>query len=68
MPRRDVYPGASRSRGVNRGILLDIEGTTTPIDFVYRVLFPYARDRMASFIEERRGDPAVSGALRELKA
>ena len=25
--------------------LLDVEGTTTPIDFVYRVLFPYARDR-----------------------
>ena len=26
-----------------RGILLDIEGTTTPISFVYDVLFPYAR-------------------------
>jgi enolase-phosphatase E1 len=28
---------------VARGILLDIEGTTTPIHFVYEVLFPYAR-------------------------
>jgi enolase-phosphatase E1 len=28
---------------VIRGILLDIEGTTTPISFVYDVLFPYAR-------------------------
>jgi len=26
-----------------RGILLDIEGTTTPISFVYEVLFPFAR-------------------------
>jgi enolase-phosphatase E1 len=26
-----------------KGILLDIEGTTTPISFVYDVLFPYAR-------------------------
>lgn len=26
-----------------KGILLDIEGTTTPISFVYAALFPYAR-------------------------
>lgn len=26
-----------------RAILLDIEGTTTPIEFVHQVLFPYAR-------------------------
>ncbi len=30
-------------------ILTDIEGTTTPISFVHRVLFPYARERMAAF-------------------
>jgi enolase-phosphatase E1 len=30
-------------------ILTDIEGTTTPISFVHRVLFPYARERMAVF-------------------
>ncbi len=27
-------------------ILLDIEGTTTPIDFVYGTLFPYARKKL----------------------
>src|SRR5262245_13885939 len=32
-----------------RGILLDIEGTTTPITFVYDVLFPFARGRMAAY-------------------
>jgi enolase-phosphatase E1 len=33
-----------------RGILLDIEGTTTPISFVYDVLFPYARHNMAAYV------------------
>ena len=28
---------------MTKGILLDIEGTTTPITFVYDVLFPFAR-------------------------
>ncbi|MGH8015923.1 MAG: acireductone synthase [Candidatus Zixiibacteriota bacterium] len=32
-------------------ILLDIEGTTTPIDFVYKTLFPYARKRLNEFVE-----------------
>jgi enolase-phosphatase E1 len=35
-----------------RGILLDIEGTTTPIAFVYDVLFPYARRRMAAYARD----------------
>lgn len=30
-------------------LITDIEGTTTPIAFVHRVLFPYARARMAEF-------------------
>jgi enolase-phosphatase E1 len=33
-----------------RGILLDIEGTTTPIAFVYDVLFPFARSRIAGYV------------------
>ncbi len=35
-----------------RAILLDIEGTTTPIDFVHQTLFPFARRRTAQFVEE----------------
>jgi enolase-phosphatase E1 len=31
-------------------LLLDIEGTTTPIDFVYNTLFPYARTRMSDYV------------------
>lgn len=35
-----------------KAILLDIEGTTTPIDFVHETLFPYARARMAGFVQQ----------------
>jgi enolase-phosphatase E1 len=34
-----------------RAILLDIEGTTTPITFVYQTLFPYARQRLKTYLE-----------------
>lgn len=40
-------------------ILLDIEGTTTPIDFVYQTLFPYARSRAAEFLTRHRSSPDV---------
>ncbi|HLQ77922.1 MAG TPA: acireductone synthase [Terriglobia bacterium] len=33
-----------------KGILLDIEGTTTPITFVYEVLFPYARAHVSEHL------------------
>jgi enolase-phosphatase E1 len=36
---------------IHRGVLLDIEGTTTPITFVYDVLFPYARRHAARFLQ-----------------
>lgn len=32
-------------------IVLDIEGTTTPISFVADVLFPYARDNVGKHLE-----------------
>lgn len=37
-------------------ILLDIEGTTTPIDFVYQVLFPYARQHVQSYLAQHWDD------------
>jgi enolase-phosphatase E1 len=39
--------------------LLDIEGTTTPISFVYDVLFPYARSRVKDFLARNYSDNAV---------
>lgn len=35
-----------------RAVLLDIEGTTTPVEFVYEVLFPFARRHVREFIIE----------------
>ena len=34
-----------------KAVLLDIEGTTTPIDFVHKTLFPYSKDRIGKFVE-----------------
>ncbi|MBY0549206.1 MAG: acireductone synthase [Candidatus Obscuribacterales bacterium] len=33
-----------------RGVLLDIEGTVSPVSFVYDVLFPFARNNAESFL------------------
>jgi enolase-phosphatase E1 len=46
-----------------RVVLLDIEGTTTPIDFVYRVLFPYARTHVHSFLDREWNTPACQQAV-----
>ena len=49
-------------------VLLDIEGTTTPISFVYETLFPYARKRLRTFLALTRDDRDVSRALATLAA
>jgi enolase-phosphatase E1 len=48
-------------RGVD-AVLLDIEGTTTPITFVYDVLFPYARLNLPRHLE-RHASSAEYAAL-----
>jgi enolase-phosphatase E1 len=48
-------------------ILLDIEGTTTPVDFVVRVLFPDARARVLSFLESHAQDCEVARDLAVLR-
>jgi len=50
-----------------RGILLDIEGTTTPISFVHKVLFSYARSHVRSFLTEHSGSPELLADLRQLR-
>lgn len=40
-------------------VLLDIEGTTTPISFVKDVLFPYVRTRLKQHLEEEWGSEAL---------
>ena len=47
-------------------VLTDIEGTTTDIAFVHKVLFPYARERMAEFVRARANEREVSACLAEI--
>jgi len=48
-------------------ILLDIEGTTTSISFVYDVLFPFARERVDSFLATHWNDPDVQRDIELLR-
>ena len=48
------------------GILLDIEGTTTPIAFVSDVLFPFARAHMREYLARHASTPHVRDAVRLL--
>ena len=49
-----------------RGILLDVEGTTSSISFVYDVLFAFARQHVGDFLLQHRLDPAVQAAAAAL--
>ncbi len=50
-----------------RAILLDIEGTTTPIDFVYGTLFPFARARIGDFVQRHRDRADVREDIQALR-
>ncbi|MGH9940395.1 MAG: acireductone synthase, partial [Blastocatellia bacterium] len=49
-------------------ILLDIEGTTTPIDFVYKTLFPFARARVKDYLSRDWDAPEFQADLAQLRA
>lgn len=49
-------------------LLFDIEGTTTDINFVHKVLFPYATERIAEYVRKHPDHPAVREVLAQLPA
>jgi enolase-phosphatase E1 len=51
-----------------RVILLDIEGTATPIDFVYKTLFPFASRKMESFLRDHAQDFEIQSLIKDLRA
>ncbi len=51
-----------------RAILLDIEGTTTPVEFVHNVLFPFARARLRDFLAAHASDPQVRADIEALRS
>jgi enolase-phosphatase E1 len=52
---------------MTHAILTDIEGTTSSIDFVHDVLFPYAREHMAEFVRGNADVPRVVSLLDEVR-
>jgi enolase-phosphatase E1 len=48
-----------------RAIVTDIEGTTSSIDFVKDVLFPYAREKLPAFVVTHADRPEVQHWLHE---
>ena len=50
-----------------RGILLDIEGTTTPIAFVHEVLFSYARAHARDFLRNNQDSDEVRADIALLR-
>jgi len=50
-----------------KSVLLDIEGTTTPIDFVHKVLFSYARSRVRKFLSENFDSEPVRADIKLLR-
>ena len=60
MPIQDADPARIRV------LLLDIEGTTTPIDFVYKTLFPYAGRNVEAFLRKHSGEAEIAALVRDL--
>ncbi|MGH9311773.1 MAG: acireductone synthase [Vicinamibacterales bacterium] len=48
-------------------VLLDIEGTTTPIEFVHRTLFAFARTRVRDYLAARTPHAEIDAALDGLR-
>jgi enolase-phosphatase E1 len=44
-------------------ILLDIEGTTTPLAFVKHVLYPYARANLRSYLDRHQATPRYAALM-----
>ncbi|MEM8866221.1 MAG: acireductone synthase [Planctomycetota bacterium] len=49
-----------------RGILLDIEGTTSAIAYVYDVMFPYARTGLDGYLESHWGEAPLAEASEQI--
>lgn len=53
-------------RVAGRAILLDIEGTTSAIAYVYDVMFPYARKHTRDYLQAHWGESALAEACRQI--
>jgi len=63
-----VAGNAGRAIVTIKAIVTDIEGTTSSIDFVHKVLFPYASDSLPDFVRTSHDQPEISALLDEVRA
>ena len=47
-------------------VILDVEGTTTPVNVVHITLVKYARDSLTKFLTKNNKNPGVKKALLEI--
>ena len=57
-----------RLSGAIRGVVLDIEGTTSAIAFVKSTLFPFAERALGGYLRAHEQDRAVAALLDEVRA
>jgi enolase-phosphatase E1 len=50
-----------------KAVLLDIEGTTTPISFVKNVLFPYAVNNVKSYLDTHWNETDCLNVIKQLR-
>lgn len=50
-----------------KAILTDIEGTTSSIDFVKTTLFPYAKEKLKTFLATEHTKPHIQAILQEVE-
>ena len=50
-----------------KAILIDIEGTVSPISFVKDVLFPYSEEKMEKFIKENKDKHEIKNILQQVQ-
>jgi enolase-phosphatase E1 len=50
-----------------QAVLLDIEGTVTPISFVHEILFPYAREHVNNYLSQHLQEPEVQADIQKLR-
>ena len=46
-----------------QAILLDIEGTTCPVDFVSKTLFPFAQKHLRTTLATRKDKPEIASLV-----
>ncbi len=65
--RRAREDSAATASFPYRAVVMDIEGTTTPITFVKDVMFPYAASRVEGYLKESWGSDVTQGDLAALR-